>query len=88
MNILYKMKNEAKYEALKKFFSENFSTTTDIQNRLHTKDIVTIAFENKFSFSDGKIAEVFKNMNLGEHRTKCNINKKIQSGYYYLIYKT
>ena len=81
------MKNETKYDALKKFFLENFSTTTDIKNRLHTRDIVKIAFENKFSFSDGKIAEVFKNMNIGEHRTKCNIHKKVQSGYYYLIYK-
>ena len=81
------MQNE-KYEVLRKFISDNFETTTNINDRLHTRDIVNIVYDNKLlSYSDCKIAEVFKSMNLGEHRKQCNINKKIQYGYYFLIYK-
>ena len=81
------MKREEKYEGLRQFFLDNFETTTSIHDRLHTRDIINIAQDNKFLFSDGKIAEVFKSMNIGERRSKCNINKKIQSGYYNVIYK-
>ncbi len=48
---------------------------------------MNIAYNNKFLFSDCKIAEVFITLNLGEHRSKCNINRKVQSGYFYIIYK-
>ena len=81
------MKKEEKYEELRQFFSKNFERTTNIKDRLHTRDIINIAYDNKFLFSDCKIAEVFKTMDLGEYRSKCNINKKIHSGYYFLIYK-
>ncbi len=70
------MKNEQKYDALRKFILENFESTSNINDRLNTRDIVNIAYDNKFTFSDCKIAEVFKSLNLGEHRAKCNINKK------------
>ncbi len=70
------MKKEQKYDALRKFILENFESSTNINDRLHTRDIVNIAYENKFTFSDGKIAEVFKQLNLGEHRKQSNINKK------------
>ena len=76
-----------KYEVLRQFFLKNFETTTNMKDRLHTRDIVNIAQNNKFLFSDGKIAEVFKSLNIGEHRSRCNINRKYQSGYYYVIYK-
>ncbi len=76
-----------KYEKLRQFFLENFETTTNMKDRLHTRDIVYVAQNNKFLFSDGKIAEVFKSLNIGEHRSRCNINRKYQSGYYYVIYK-
>jgi hypothetical protein len=81
------MKKDEKYDALRKFILENFETTSNINDRLHTRDIIDIAYNNKYLFSDCKIAEVFKSMNLGEHRKQCNINKKIQTGYYYLIHK-
>ena len=80
------MKKEEKYEELRQFFKKNFERTSNITDRVHTRDIVNIAYNNKFLFSDCKIAEVFKTMDLGEHRSKCNINKRIQTGYYYLIY--
>jgi len=41
-------------------------------------------YNNKFSFSDGKTAEVFKSSNLGDHRKQCTIYRKVQTGYYYL----
>ena len=81
------MKKSEKYDELRKFISENFETTTNIKDRLHTRDIINIAYNNKFLFCDIKIAEVFKSMNIGEHRKQCNINKKVQTGYYYVIYK-
>lgn len=82
------MKNNNKYDALRKFILENFETTTNINDRLHTRDIVNIVYDNKLlSYSDRKIAEVFKSLNIGEHRRSCTINRNIQSGYYYLIYK-
>ena len=81
------MKKEEKYEELRQFFLKNFETTTNMKDRLHTKDIINIAHDNKFLFCDCKIAEVFKSMNIGEHRRSCTIHYKIQSGYYYVIYK-
>ncbi len=81
------MKKEEKYEELRQFFLKNFETTTKINDRLHTRDIINIAYNNKYLFSDCKIAEVFKAMNLGEHRSRFNINRKVQSGYYNVRYK-
>jgi len=81
------MKKDEKYEELRQFFLKNFETTTNMKDRLHTRDIINIAQHNKFLFSDVKIAEVFKSTNIGEHRRSCTINYKIQSGYYYVIYK-
>jgi hypothetical protein len=75
-----------KYEELRQFFSNNFETTTNMKDRLHTRDIINIAHDNKFLFSDCKIAEVFKLLNIGEHRSKCNINRKVQTGYYNVVY--
>jgi hypothetical protein len=81
------MHNE-KYEILRNFFIENFETTSNISDRLHTRDIVNIVYDNKLlAYCDHKIAVVFKTMNLGEHRKQCNINRKVQSGYYFLRYK-
>jgi hypothetical protein len=82
------MKNDNKYDALRKFILENFETTTNINDRLHTRDIVNIVYDNKLlSYSDCRIAEVFKSLNIGEHRRSCTIDRKVQTGYYYLIYK-
>ena len=81
------MKNSEKYEELRQFFLKNFETTTNIKDRLHTRDIINIAQHNKFLFSDGKSAEVFKLTNIGEHRRSCTINCKIQSGYYNVVQK-
>ncbi len=81
------MKKSEKYDELRKFISENFETTTNIYNRLHTRDTINIAYNNKFKLCDVKIAEVFKSMNIGEHKSRCNTNKKVQSGFYYVIYK-
>lgn len=81
------MKNSEKYEELRQFFLKNFETTTSIKDRLHTRDIINIATDNKFFFSDCKIAEVFKSMNIGEHRKQCNINRKVQYGYYNIVYR-
>ena len=72
-NILYIMKNSEKYEELRQFFLKNFETTTKNKDRLHTRDIINLAQDKKFSFSDCKIAEVFKSMDIGEHRKQCNI---------------
>ena len=80
------MESISKYEALKQFILENFSTTTNINDRLHTRDITDIFFKNKFRFSDVKMAEIFKSMHLGEHRRSCTINKEVRSGYYFLVY--
>ena len=80
------MKQE-KYEPLREFLFANFETTTNRNDRLHTRDIVNIAYDNKMKYSDGKIAEIFKSLGLGEHRSRCNINKKVQSGYYNIRYK-
>ena len=72
------MKKEEKYEELRQFFKKNFERTSNITDRVHTRDIVNIAYNNKFLFSDCKIAEVFKTMDLGEHRSKYNINKEFK----------
>ncbi len=80
------MKNAEKYEELRQFFLKNFEMTSNNKDRLHTIDIINIAQDNKFVFSDCKISEVFKSMNIGEHRRSCTINRKVQSGYYNVVY--
>ncbi len=82
------MKREEKYEDLKQFFLKSFETTADNKDRLHTQDIFKIVLDNdKFYFGNNKIAEIFKSLNIGEHRRSCNINRKIQTGYYCIKYK-
>ena len=41
------METAHKYEELEKFISENFSTTTNMNDRLHTRDILDIFNRNK-----------------------------------------
>ena len=55
------------FKVLKRTFenTENFETTTNMHDRLHSRDIVNIAYNNKFLFSDCKIAAVLKSLNLG-----------------------
>ncbi len=82
------MKKEEKYEDLKQFFLKNFETTANDKDRLHTQDIFKIVMDNnKFYFGNNKMAEIFKNLNIGEHRRNCTINRKVKTGYYYVIYK-
>ena len=74
------MRNDTKYDPLRKFILENFERTSNKNDRLHTRDIVNIVYDNKLlSFSDRKIAELFKTLNIGEHRRSCNINRNTQS---------
>ena len=80
------MEGAKKYDELKKFISENFTVTTNMNDRLHTRDVLVIFNRNKFLFSDSRMAEIFKSMNMGEHRRSCTINREVKSGYYYLKY--
>ena len=82
------MERADKYEGLKQFISENFSTTTNINDRLHTKDIIDIFNRNKFLLCDTKMAAIFKSMNLGEHRARCNIKRTVKSEYYFLVFNS
>ena len=59
------MKNDNKYDALRQFILENFEITTNMHDRLHSRDIVHRAYDDNFLFSDCKVAEVFKSLNLG-----------------------
>jgi hypothetical protein len=77
------MKKEETYEELRQIFLKNFERTSNINDRVHTRDIINIAYYNKFLFSDCKIAEVFKTMDLGEHRSECNINKKFKQDIFF-----
>ena len=75
-----------KYKAMKEFILENFSTTSNINDRLHIQDIFNILSNNKHLFSSIKMAQVFKSLNIGEHRSRCNICGEIQTGYYFIKY--
>ena len=75
-----------KYQRLREFIVENFEATTNKKDRLHTEDIMNILSNNKLLFSTSKTAQVFKSMNIGEHRTNCRINSKTKSGYYFIAY--
>ncbi len=49
------MNNNNKYDAWRKLILENFKTTTNINDRLHTLDIVNIVYDNKLLlYSDHK----------------------------------
>ena len=76
-----------KYQRLREFISENFETTTNKKDRLHTEEIMNILFTKGLLYSTGKTAQVFKSMKIGEHRSNCRINSMAKAGYYYIAYK-
>ena len=76
-----------KYEAMREFIKENFMTTTDKRDRLHTETIINILNNNKYLFSTCKMAQVFKSMNIGKHANSITINHKEKAGYYNIIYR-
>ncbi len=78
-----------KFEEMREFISNNFSTTTNKKDRLHTEDIIDILYrKGGFSHSTGKTAQVFKCMGIGEYKPNgCCINGKSKAGYYYILYK-
>lgn len=75
-----------KYETMRAFIRENFMTTCDKKDRLHTETIISILNDNKFLYSTSKMAQVFKSMNIGEHRNNCSIKSTIKAGYYNIAY--
>ena len=78
------MEGAKKYDELKKFISENFTVTTNMNDRLHTRDVLVIFNRNKFLFSDSRMAEIFKSMNMGEHRRSCTINREVNLSFKFI----
>jgi hypothetical protein len=76
-----------KYEAMRGFIKENFITTDNDKDRLHTETIINILRNNNFIYDPFVMAKVFKSVNIGKYREFCVINHKRRAGYYNIIYK-
>ncbi len=78
-----------RYDRMREFIKENFETTSNKWDRLHTEDIIDILHrKGGFLYSTGKTAQVFKSMGIGEYKPNgCSINRKSKAGYIFLIYK-
>ena len=76
-----------KYMKIRAFILENFETTNNIKDRLHTQDILDILSKEDFSYSACNMARIFKGLELGKHRNDCIINSKNKAGYYCVRYK-
>ena len=84
----YRRYNMDKYEGIKRFILENFETTENKWDRLHTQDIINIMSSNGFRYSTARTAQVIKSMGIGEYKPKvCSINGKTKAGYIYLKFK-
>jgi len=75
------------YLKIRNFILENFETTNNIKDRLHTEDIINILSKKDFSYSIHNMRCIFKDLNIGKHRRDCLINSKNKAGYYYIRYK-
>ena len=76
-----------KYMKIRAFILENFETTNNKKDRLHTQDILDILSKKDFSYSTCNMARIFKGLEIGKHRNDCIINSKNKAGYYYIRYK-
>ncbi len=71
---------------MRRFIMENFETTSNKRDRLYTQDILDILGNNGFLFSTGRTAQVFKSMNIGDHKKNCVINYRAKAGHYCIRY--
>jgi hypothetical protein len=76
-----------KYMKIREFILENFETTNNMKDRLHTQDIIDILSEKDFSYSTCNMIRIFEDMEIGKHRSKNRINAETKAGYYYKRYK-
>ena len=76
-----------KYMKIRRFILENFETTRNIKDRLHTQDILDILSKKEFQYNNDDMAKIFKSLEIGKHRSSCVINSKNRAGYYFIRYK-
>jgi hypothetical protein len=73
-----------RYDRMREFIKENFETTSNKWDRLHTEDVIDLLYrKGGFLYSTGKTAQVFKSMGIGEHKPKClKISSQAKSNYF------
>jgi len=69
------------------FIKDNFITTDDKNDRLHTEFICDILNKKGFKLNKIHIGRLFNEMELGKYTNKCYIDKVRKGGFEYIKYK-
>lgn len=68
------------------FILQNFKTTTDSKDRLHTEDIKDILNEKGYKIDIREAGRLMNRTGIGKYNDKCNINKVRKGGFEYIKY--
>ena len=64
-----------KFNEMRIFILNNFETTTNKFDRLHTEDIIDLLYrKGGFLYDTSRTAKVFKSMGIGEYKSSCRIH--------------
>ena len=68
------------------FIKDNFITTDEKKDRLHTETICDILNEKGFKLNIIHIGRIFNEMQVGKYTNKCYIDKVKRGGFEYIKY--
>jgi hypothetical protein len=69
-----------------KFIRDNFITTDDKNDRLHTETICDILNKKGFKFNTIYVGRLLNQMEVGKYTNKCSIDKVRKGGFEYIKY--
>ena len=68
------------------FIKDNFITTDEKKDRLHTETICNILNKKGFKLNIIHMGRIFNEMQIGKYTNKCNIDKVKKGGFEYIKY--
>ena len=71
---------------IENFIMQNFRTTNDNKDRLHTDDITEILKHNNYKVDKISAGRLVNRMGIGKYNNKCNINNNRKGGYDFIKY--
>lgn len=74
--------NGEEKESVETFIINNFVTTKDNKDRMHTQEIADILMDNEFKITIVETGRLLNRMQIGKYNTKCNVKDKgIKGGF-------
>ena len=74
--------NAEEKESAETFIINNFVTTKDNKDRMHTQEIAEILMDNEFKITIVETGRLLNRMQIGKYNAKCNVKDKgIKGGF-------